>query len=78
MASPSINSQPQGPITLSDVEMGQVLKTLLDVTAFLTLRDRMNAAIHCQDPRWSPITEQVHETLHMLNGVVVAQRSEGA
>jgi hypothetical protein len=41
---------------------------LYDCLIFLEERDKMNAAVHCQDPRWSPLTERVRAALAAKEG----------
>jgi hypothetical protein len=38
-----------------------IVETLRDALTFHHHRDRMNAAIHCADVRWSPLTVKIEE-----------------
>lgn len=45
------------------VELGDALDA---AAQFLAHRDYMNAAVHCQPVRWSPVTERVEHARRLL------------
>ena len=59
------------PTVLTSSQMNELLDVLLETTKFLVYRDRMNAALHCAEVKWSPLTDRVHDAMHMLNRVAV-------
>lgn len=60
-------------VTLQPEQVSQVLKALGGCLDFLIRRDQMNAAVHCAEPRWSPLSDQVQDAVHMLTTVAVEQ-----
>lgn len=49
---------------------------LANVCAFLTSRDEMNAAIHCEDVRYSPLTIQASDAIVSLGLAMGRSRQE--
>lgn len=57
---------------MSDSPLQEVRATLRDAYNFLEARDHMNAAIHCQPVRWSPLTVRVFMAMDTLADLIIA------
>ena len=54
-------------MNISEEEYGTVLRALKLAAEYFISRDQMNARIHCQETRLSPITELVRDALNMFS-----------
>jgi hypothetical protein len=64
------SGQPTGrenEMNISDEEYKTVFKALKLAAEYFISRDQMNARIHCQETRLSPITELVRDALNMFS-----------
>ena len=63
-------------VVLQQQEVQQIVQALSEAQMFLIRRDEMNAAVHCEKTRWSPLTEKVQDALFTLSTTALEQHKK--
>lgn len=57
-------------IEMTDREFVDISDAVRMASGFLRRRDQMNAILHCQEVRWSPLTEKVDQAALLLRDLL--------